>query len=325
MGDISVGKWWSFLFAVMMIFCGGTFFVAPFFGWWLPEGVSTHAHLVDYLFYFILLITGFFFVLTEAILCVFMAKYSGDRDKTQAPPPPNPVMKMFKPVTMLLNDQHKVEMAWTIVPAALLLYIAVAQVETWADVKYVSRMPQAGATGTPLQVALSARQFEWRVRYPSFARTKTFLADKDAATALGTYKSFAKYEEVDDIKPHVPNELHVIKGTPAVVHLSTMDVIHSFNLPHLRVKQDALPGKLIPVWFTPIKSNTIWDDDRKQYVDGINPETRLPDDHYIWDIPCAELCGWGHFRMVGRLFVHDTKEDFLKWLELEEGRANSHK
>ncbi len=320
-----MGKWWSLLFAVMMTLCGGLFFVAPFFGWWLPEGVSTHAHLVDNLFYFILAITGFFFVLTEGILCVFMSKYSADRDKNQAPAPPSPFAKLFKPVTTLLNDQHKVEMAWTIVPAALLLYIAVVQVDAWADVKYQSRMPKAGGTQPmPLQLALSARQFEWRVRYPSVKRYADWLKE-DAATASTSFKSFAKYEELDDIKVHVPNEMHVIKDVPVVVHLTTLDVIHSFNLPHLRVKQDALPGKMIPVWFTPIKSNTIWDADRGQFVDGINPETRQPDDHFIWDIPCAELCGWGHFRMMGRLFVHETKEDFQKWLEIEEGICTGHK
>ena len=56
-----MGKWWSVLFAVVMLACGGLFFVAPFVGWWLPEGVSTHAWDVDMLFYIILGITGLFF------------------------------------------------------------------------------------------------------------------------------------------------------------------------------------------------------------------------------------------------------------------------
>ena len=75
----------------------------------------------------------------------------------------------MRPVTNLLNDQHKVEMAWTIVPAVILLYIAFAQVETWANVKYQSRMPTMRESKTPVPVAISARQFEWRVRYPSSA------------------------------------------------------------------------------------------------------------------------------------------------------------
>ena len=150
------------------------------------------------------------------------------------------------------------------------------------------------------------------------------------------FASFGKFEQKDDV--HVVNQLHVIKENPAVVHLSTLDVIHSFNLPRLRVKQDALPGKIIPVWFTPTKSNVAWFTPPKKnvemrnqsagYVDGVDPDKgivldpetgeRKIDEHYIWDLPCAELCGWGHYRMVGRLFVHKDEQDFLDWLKKAE-------
>jgi len=72
-----VGKWWSVLFGVVMAACLGLFVAAPFVGWWLPEGVSTHAFRVDRLFYIILFITGFFFVLTESLLVIFMWLYAG--------------------------------------------------------------------------------------------------------------------------------------------------------------------------------------------------------------------------------------------------------
>src|SRR5438874_44465 len=98
-----------------MTLCGGLFVVAPFLGWWLPVSVSTHSDLVDNLFYVILAITGFFFVLTEAILCVFMSKYAGDRAQSaEQPARPSSIANLFRPITNLLNDQHKVEMAWTI-------------------------------------------------------------------------------------------------------------------------------------------------------------------------------------------------------------------
>jgi cytochrome c oxidase subunit 2 len=318
-----VGKWWSVLFAVVMILCGGLFVVAPFVGWWLPQGVSTHSASVDYLFYVILAITGFFFVLTEALLCVFMYKYASGQDKTtDAPAAPGFAAQLFKPVTSLLNDQHKVEMAWTLVPAIILLYIAFAQVNTWANVKYQSRMPTLQEKKTPLQAAVSARQFEWRVRYPSSARFEQWLKNKDEVEVARDYASFAKAEQKDDV--HLVNQVHVIKENPVIVHLSTRDVIHSFNLPHLRVKQDALPGKMIPIWFTPTKSNVAWDKQLGAYVDGINPATGRQDEHYIWDLPCAELCGWGHYRMVGRLYVHADEQEFLDWLKQEEAQNNSH-
>jgi cytochrome c oxidase subunit 2 len=309
--------------------------VAPFFGWWLPEGVSTHSASVDYLFYFILVITGFFFVLTEAILCVFMYKYAtrggksssdvagdGPGSPSYAAAGPGFAAMLFRPVTSLLNDQHKVEMAWTIVPALILLYIAFDQVNTWANVKYQSRMPTLQEKKTPLYVAVSARQFEWRVRYPSSERFEQWLKNKDDEEVAQDYASFPTREQKDDV--HVVNQLHVIKENPAVVHLSTRDVIHSFNLPHLRVKQDALPGKMIPVWFTPTKSNVELDGRLGIYVDGFNPHTRKHDEHYIWDLPCAELCGWGHYRMVGRLYVHNDEQEFLDWLKKAEAEEHSH-
>src|SRR5271156_5773614 len=74
--NIVSDKWWSVLFGVVMIGCGAIFVVAPAAGWWMPEGVSFHAWDVDFLFYLILAITGFFFILTEALLVYFMYRYA---------------------------------------------------------------------------------------------------------------------------------------------------------------------------------------------------------------------------------------------------------
>ena len=73
-----MGKGWSVLFGVVMLACLGLFVAAPFVGWWLPMPVSQHAPRVDRLFYIILFITGFFFVLTEALLVIFMWLYAGN-------------------------------------------------------------------------------------------------------------------------------------------------------------------------------------------------------------------------------------------------------
>src|SRR5262249_31690205 len=143
---------------------------------------------------------------------------------------------------------------------------------------------------------------------------------------------FARNPHVDDV--HVVNELHVFtnphpqkdrdfKQFPAVVmHLRTIDVIHSLNLPYMRVKQDALPGKVIPVWFRPTKANTkpgVWED-------GYDPTTGKTGDHnQVWEIPCAELCGWGHYRMIGRVYVHESEADFLAWLQSAYERTQSTK
>src|SRR5262249_5256331 len=159
-----VGRGWSLLFAVVMFACLVSFIAAPFVGWWLPPQLSTHAADIDRLFFIILAITGFFFVLTEALLVIFMWRYAGQPGpKSTTVSPPSPGKEPFW-------NQHRIELGWTLVPAAILLYIAFAQVSTWADVKYASRQPAMGAKdGLPVQAEVSARQFEWRIRYPSSA------------------------------------------------------------------------------------------------------------------------------------------------------------
>ena len=319
-------KCWAILFGVVMLACAVGFAAAPLFpslNWWRPEGISTHAGEVDFLFDIIAWITGFFFFLTEGLLVLFLWKYASGADGKRPVSDNAELPGFIKPIGNLLYDQHRVELAWTFVPALILLYIAFAQVNTWAKIKYESRQSQ-----TELQIGVSARQFEWRMRYPSVARFKKWLSDKEKTKA--DLESFGKVPQADDV--YTVNELHIYQDYQVHVHLTTRDVIHSFILPNFRVKQDALPGKMIPVWFKTRKPSELvtfnckWDPDKKRYVDGINPETEKvdvddngkPTNKFVYDIPCAELCGWGHYRMIGRVFVHKDQADFVNWLEKAE-------
>jgi cytochrome c oxidase subunit 2 len=117
----------------------------------------------------------------------------------------------------------------------------------------------------PPTVEVTARQFEWRLRYPG------------ADGVIGT---------PDDI--HHVNDLHIPVDTDVMVHLKSMDVLHSFFLPNLRIKQDAVPGHVIPVWFRAKETGT-------------------------FDLVCAELCGWGHYKMKGRLTVQ-SRPEYEDWL-----------
>jgi cytochrome c oxidase subunit II len=313
-------KGWSILFGVVMLGCTVSYAISPWMGWGLPDGVSSHASHVDFLYYVILAFVTFFFILTEGILVYFMWAYSQSESGKRPVHEKAEFPGFLKPLTNLLHSQHHVELAWTFVPAAILIYIAVAQVNTWADIKYVSANKDAkdadGKPATRTQIAVSARQFEWRMRYPSSERFTNWMKDIKDPKIKKDYDEFATKPHNDDV--HVVNELHIWKNHPVVVHLSTRDVIHSFNLPHFRVKQDALPGKQIPVWFVPIKANCQWDKKNPDsLLFGVDPNGEEKHE-YNWDIPCAELCGWGHYRMIGRVYVHETQKDFLKWLELTE-------
>ncbi len=95
-----------------------------------------------------------------------------------------------------------------------------------------------------------------------------------------------KFGTADDVK--LDNTIHIPVGKQVFFSLKAKDVIHSFFIPAARVKQDVVPGRTTTVWFTPIKTGK-------------------------YEIPCAELCGFGHSGMKGELIVH-TPESYRKWV-----------
>jgi len=238
------GIFWSLLFLAVPVLGVATFAIAPAIDVWLPKDVSEHGASIDALFYFILALTGVVFIATEALLFWFLWKY--DAAKAQGP-------------ATYIHGSHTLEVVWTIIPAATLLFLAIYQMNAWADVKM--RRPDM-----PPTVEVVARQFEWRLRYPGRDGT------------LGT---------PDDL--HLTNDLHLPIDEDVLVQLKSMDVLHSFFLPNVRIKQDAVPGMKIPVWFKAREAGE-------------------------FDIVCAELCGWGHYKMKGRV-TFESRSAFDAWLE----------
>jgi cytochrome c oxidase subunit 2 len=147
-----------------------------------------------------------------------------------------------------------------------------------------------------IEVRIVAEQFAWNIHYPGkdgkFGRTSFKLFDQQSnPIGLDLQDPYAK----DDIT--TVNQLHIPVGKPIIVHLSTKDVIHSFALPEMRVKQDTIPGMSVQTWFTPIKTGK-------------------------WEIACAQLCGIGHYRMKGFMTVHSEK-DFEDWLSKQSTAGGS--
>jgi cytochrome c oxidase subunit 2 len=138
-------------------------------------------------------------------------------------------------------------------------------------------------------VRVVAEQFAWNVHYPGadgiFGPTDISLVGPDNPLGLDRTHPAGR----DDIT--TINRLNLPVNTPAIVMLSSKDVVHSFGLPQMRIKQDATPGVAQPVWFTPIEIGE-------------------------WDIACSQLCGLGHFRMKG-VYAIQPREEFEKWLAQE--------
>ena len=138
-------------------------------------------------------------------------------------------------------------------------------------------------------VHVVAEQFAWNIHYPGkdgkFGRREIRLVSADNPLGLDRSDPDAK-DDITDI-----NNLTLPVDRPILVRLSSKDVIHSFGLPEMRVKQDAVPGLDMPVWFIP---NRVGD----------------------YDIACSQLCGLGHFRMKGFLHIK-SQADYQAYLDEE--------
>jgi cytochrome c oxidase subunit 2 len=162
--------------------------------------------------------------------------------------------------------------------------LATAALPAW-----FARSAPPPATPAPLEIRVTAEQFAWNIHYPGpdgrFGKTSTALIG--AANPVGLDRTDP--DARDDIA--LLNVLTLPLGRPVVIHLASRDVIHSFTLNEMRVRQDAVPGMTSRTWFTPIVTGR-------------------------WDIACSQLCGLGHYRMRGEYAVLSAG-DWEKWLASE--------
>jgi len=154
----------------------------------------------------------------------------------------------------------------------------------------------------PFEVRVVAQQFAWNIHYPGpdgvFGTTSVELVD-EVNNPVGLDRSDP--DARDDVVSI--NQMHLPVDRDIVVYLSSKDVIHSFFLPQMRVKQDAIPGMSIPVHFRA----TMETPEESAYP-------ACAQDKNCWEIACAQLCGENHYRMQGYYMVH-SQEAFDAWMD----------
>lgn len=165
------------------------------------------------------------------------------------------------------HGSTRVELVWTAIPAVVMVFLGIYSGDIWADIKERGSMPE-----NAVEIGVAAKQFEWNVTYPG------------ADGQLGTGDDFTER-----------NRLHLPADRDVVVQLSSEDVIHSFFIHVLRIKQDALPGRTIPVWFQATEPGE-------------------------YELGCAELCGLGHYRMRATVTVLPP-EEFDRWQQEQSAAA----
>ncbi len=162
------------------------------------------------------------------------------------------------------------------------LFLLVLAFPIWSEVK--AKPPTEDQAEVVVDIV--AQQFAWNVQYPGpdgkFGRRDINLISDSNVLGLDRNDPDAK----DDIT--TINQLNLPVDKMVLVKLTSQDVIHSFFLPEMRVKQDAIPGMEFPVYFKPVKTGN-------------------------WEIACAQLCGLSHYRMRGMLNVQ-TDAEYRQWL-----------
>ncbi len=221
----------------------------PESGWGLPRDVSRDGHRIDWL----INVTNGFVILLFVIMCVWMfiavTRHNEDHDAEYDHG----------------DSKHHVGIAMGI--SALIFFIVDGNLwfNSTIDVNTAFwNFDEAEAHPDTVRIEVNAHQWAWDARY----------AGPDG-----------KFNTADDIV--TLNDIRVPVGVPVTFQLASTDVIHSFYLPNLRVKQDAMPGMITRLWFVANQTGE-------------------------YDIGCAQHCGIHHYKMKGKLTIMPM-EDYKAW------------
>jgi len=265
-GRITIaGLAFAFMMLVLIVVSLWLFIKQP---WWFPQLASVRGADIDGVFTAVLIVTGIAFIGVQGVLGYFVARY-GSRGTERAG---------------YWHDNPKAEAGLLIGTAVIMTILVFMGQRVWASIYFTDAPPGS------LEVQVTGEQFAWNFHYAGpdgvFGRTDAKLITNDGTNPVGLDKKDPAAK--DDIV--VVNEMHAVMGKPVKVRLRSKDVIHSFFLPNMRVKQDAVPGMSILVWLEPTRAGT-------------------------FELACAELCGLGHYKMKATLTVDKTEQDLNNWVK----------
>jgi cytochrome c oxidase subunit 2 len=233
---------------------------------WLPPLASRHGAGIDRMLAYLLLTTGALLLVGHLVLAWFIFRY-GRADRVS-----------FRTASV------RTERSWGLALGLLMTVLAEGGVLALGlpvfDEYFVTKPP-----ADAIAIEVTGEQFAWNVRYPGpdgrFGRTVADLIGINNPLGIDPADPAGRDDRLEI------NNVYLEVDRAASVVLRSKDVIHSFYLPHHRVKQDAMPGMRIPIWFVPTAEGE-------------------------YEIACAELCGLAHYRMKGKLHVLST-EDYRDW------------
>ncbi len=209
---------------------------------------STFAAEIDGIIWLIAVLVGFWFLVAEGVFFWLIVKFRA-RDGQPAQYITGEEAKQKR----FINWPHYLVLVCDV-------FIVVGAVRVWVEVKQYLP-PESEAQ----HVRVVGQQWAWSFVHPG--------AD-------------GKLDTADDIR--TVDDLHVQVGQKYIYELESRDVLHSFSVPVFRLKQDAIPGRVISGWFEPTRTGT-------------------------YDIQCVEICGIGHGLMAARIVI-ESPEEHAAWI-----------
>jgi cytochrome c oxidase subunit 2 len=246
--------------------------------WWMPSDGALHGLAIDRLMWWNLAILSALFVLAHILLMAALFRSRSPKQRHSD----NQRGEESRDRRQKVSDKlWKSELILLLALTFLYTWMAISAQRLWATIRYQGAAPQA------LQVEVTGEQFQWYFRYPgadaAFGLTRPELINAPAGNPLGLDRTDP--HSIDDI---VSSILVLPAGREVDLNLRSIDVIHGFFIPGMRLKQNAVPGMPMHVHFTP----------------------SIPGDYAIL---CSQVCGLGHARMQTHLRVV-SNDEYQTWL-----------
>jgi cytochrome c oxidase subunit 2 len=276
--------------------------------WYGPHvSASEHGSLLDDTFNLTLFFTGIVFVITQILLFWYAYKYRKQEGKK----------------ALFISHDNKLEVIWTAVPAVVMTFLVVSGLDTW-NTAMADIAPTEIAGKDYVEIEATGMQFAWMLRYPG---ADNLLGTRNYQLIDGTNPLGQDWTDEKNLDDFMPSKIVLPVGKKVRVRITSRDVLHNFDLPHFRVKMDAVPGMPTYFVFTP----TVTTEQYRKNLGALDkngeplyPEWHTPYDpedltsaprwkKFDYELACAELCGKGHYSMR-RVVEIVTEEEYNRWL-----------
>lgn len=279
---------------LFMVFCLGSawYYKNWMLGYGPHESASAHGGALDGMFNITLGFTYVVFVLTHIALFWYAWKYRGRRGRK----------------ALFMPHDTKLELVWTAIPAIVMCFLVVNGLIAWNEVM--------GDDGDEdIEIEATAQQFSWTMRYPG---ADGVLGEKNYKQISGLNPLGQVWTDKKNLDDFIADEIWLPKGKKVRVRITAKDVLHNFDLPHFRVKMDAIPGLPTYFYLTPTITTEEYRENLSKFPEYNEPDPNDPSkklwETFDYNLACAELCGSGHYAM--KKIVKVVEEDeYNEWLK----------